>query len=82
MWKLKTLFKIRIESEANTPHVRILSIPMVKTICGIWHTQEIEAENKGDKDGKALYKLMNNTVAIFSPLSEDCMKSTNMSHYS
>ena len=55
---------------------------MVKTICRIWHTQKIEAENKGDKDGKALYKLMNNTVAIFSPLSEDCMKSTNISHYS
>ena len=39
LWKLKTLFKIRIESEANTPHIRILSIPMVKTICRIWHTQ-------------------------------------------
>ena len=26
------------------------------------HTKRIEAEKNGDKDGKALYKLMNNAV--------------------
>ena len=36
---------------------------MTKTICWIQHTQKrIEAEKCGDKDGKVLYKLMNNGV--------------------
>ena len=35
---------------------------MVKTIYWIWHTKIIEAEKNNDKDGKALYKLMNNAI--------------------
>ena len=35
---------------------------MAKTICWIQHKKRIEAEKNGDKDGKALYKLMNNAV--------------------
>ena len=28
----------------------------------IQHKKSVEAEKNGDKDGKALYKLMNNTI--------------------
>ena len=43
---------------------------MVKTIYWIWHTKKrIEAEINEDKDGKALYKLINN--AIYSKTMEN-----------
>ena len=35
---------------------------MAETICLIQHTKKIVAEKNGAKDGKALYKLMNNVV--------------------
>ena len=35
---------------------------MAKTICKLNTQKRIEAEKNGDKDGKALYKLMNNAV--------------------
>ena len=34
---------------------------MVKTICWIQHKKN-QPENNGDKNGKVLYKLMNNAV--------------------
>ena len=33
---------------------------MAKTIYCIQHTKRTEAEKNGDKDGEALFKLMNN----------------------
>ena len=35
---------------------------MAKFICWIQHTKKNRAEKNGDKNGKALYKLMNNAV--------------------
>ena len=35
---------------------------MVKTIYWIQHTKRIETEKNNDRDGKALYKLMNNAT--------------------
>ena len=35
---------------------------MIKTIYWIWQTKIIEAQKNNDKDGKALYKLMNNAI--------------------
>ena len=35
---------------------------MVKTIYWIQHKKRIETENNGDKDGKALHKLINNAI--------------------
>ena len=35
---------------------------MSKTICWIQHKKKIEGEKYGNKDGKALYKLMVNAV--------------------
>ena len=36
---------------------------MPKAKCWIWHTQNRTRKN-GDKDGKVLYKLMNNAVYV------------------
>ena len=41
----------------NTSHIRIQSIIMAKTICQIQHKRK-----NGDKDEKALHKLMNDAV--------------------
>ena len=35
---------------------------MVKTIYWIQHTKRIETEKNNDRDGKALYKLVNNAT--------------------
>ena len=35
---------------------------MAKTICWCQYTQKKEAEKNGDKNGKELYKLMNNAA--------------------
>ena len=35
---------------------------MAKTICWIQHTKKNRSRKNSDKDGKALYKLINNTV--------------------
>ena len=35
---------------------------MFKTMYWIQHTQKTEAEKNDDKDGKAMYKLMNNAI--------------------
>ena len=35
---------------------------MAEAICWIQYTKTTEAGKNGDKDGKALYKLMNNVV--------------------
>ena len=35
---------------------------MAKTLCWIQHTKKNRSRKNGEKDGKALYKLMNNAV--------------------
>ena len=35
---------------------------MAKTVCWIHHIKKNRSKKKGDKDGKVLYKLMNNVV--------------------
>ena len=35
---------------------------MTKTICWIQHTKKNRSRKNGDKNGKELYKLMNNAV--------------------
>ena len=47
--KRTTFFNTRIKTKINAPPIRIQSITM-------------EAGKNGDKDGKALYKVMNNAV--------------------
>ena len=46
----------------NISSIRIQSVSMAKTICWIQHKKRTEADKNGDKDGKALYKLMNHVV--------------------
>ena len=45
----------------NTSYIRIQS-QWLKSYVEFNRQKRIEAEKNGDKDGKALYKLMNNTV--------------------
>ena len=45
----------------NTSRIRTQSITMVKTIYRLQHTKK-NRSRKNDKDGKALYKLMNNAI--------------------
>ena len=59
--KICNLLEARVKTKRNTLHTRIQSITMVKTIYLIQHTKK---NRNGDKDGKALYKLMNNAVYI------------------
>ena len=54
--------RLGLKLKKNTLCVRIQSISMAETICWIQHKKRIEAELNGHKDGKALYKLMNNAV--------------------
>ena len=42
--------------------IRIQSISMTKAICWVQHTQKKQKQKNGDKDGKVLYKLMNNVA--------------------
>ena len=56
---METLPEPRIKTKQNAP--RIIN-HMVKTIYWIQHTKRIETEKNNDRDGKALYKLMNNAT--------------------
>ena len=51
-----------IKIKKNTLRISTQSIRMAKTICWIQHQKRIKAEKNGDKDWKALHKLMNNAV--------------------
>ena len=51
-----------IKIKKNTLRISTQSIRMAKTICWIQHQKRIKAEKNGDKDWKALQKLMNNAV--------------------
>ena len=42
--------------------VRIQSISMIKTICGIQHTKKSRSRKNNGKDEKVLYKLMNDAI--------------------
>ena len=59
---LKLCLRLGLKVFKNTSRIRIQSISMAKTICWIQHKKRIEAEKNGYKDGKALYKLLNNAV--------------------
>ena len=51
------LFNARIEAKENTSCIRMRSITMAKIIC-----QKNKSRNSAEKDGKALHKLISNTV--------------------
>ena len=53
---------LRLELKLKKSSIRIQSITMVKTIYWIQHKKGKEAEKNNDKDGKPLYKLMNNAT--------------------
>ena len=61
LWKLATLLNIRINAK-KTLCIIIQSMSMAKAICWIQQTKKNRNEKHSDKDGKALYKLMNNVV--------------------
>ena len=46
----------------NTWSIRIQSVTVVKTIYWINSQKRIGADENGSKDGKTLYKLMNNAI--------------------
>ena len=71
-----TLLKTRIEPKKNTSRIRIQSISMAKTKCWIQHKKRIKAEKNGEKDRKALYKLMNN--AVYGKIMENLRNRTNI----
>ena len=56
---METLPEPRIKTKQNAPPI---INHMVKTIYWIQHTKRIETEKNNDRDGKALYKLMNNAT--------------------
>ena len=61
LWKLATLLNIRINAK-KTLCIIIQSMSVAKAICWIQQTKKNRNEKHSDKDGKALYKLMNNVV--------------------
>ena len=62
LWKLDILLEARIKTKENTSRTRIQSISMAKKYVEFNIQKRIEAEKNGGKDGKALYKLINNAV--------------------
>ena len=62
LWKLDILLEARIKTKENTSRTRIHSISMAKKYVEFNIQKRIEAEKNGGKDGKALYKLINNAV--------------------
>ena len=54
---LELYLRLELKLKKNTSCIRIQSISMAKTICWIQHSKK-----NGEKDGKALYKLMDNAV--------------------
>ena len=54
LWKLENLLETRIETKKNILHSSIQLIAIVKSIYWI--------QKNNDKNGKALYKLMNNAL--------------------
>ena len=64
--------RIKTGKKKKTLHIRIYSITMVKTYIEFNTQKRIEAEKTGDKDGRALYKLMN--IAIYKKTMENLRK--------
>ena len=62
LWKLDILLEARIKTKENASRTRIQSISMAKKYVEFNIQKRIEAEKNGGKDGKALYKLINNAV--------------------
>ena len=62
LWKLDILLEARIKTKDNASRTRIQSISMAKKYVEFNIQKRIEAEKNGGKDGKALYKLINNAV--------------------
>ena len=48
--------------QKNKSCIRIQSISIEKIICWVQHTEKIETEKSGYKDGKKFYNLINSTV--------------------
>ena len=60
---LQLYLRLGLKLKKNASRIRIQSITMVKKAYIEFNTQKrIEAEKYNDKDGKALYKLMNNAI--------------------
>ena len=66
MWfhykNLQLYLRLGLKLKNNTSRVKIQSITMAKTKCRIQHIKSNRSRRNGDKDRKALYKLMNNSV--------------------
>ena len=60
--KTYNLLETRIKTKKNTSRIIIQSITMVKIINWIQHTKMNRSRKNNEKDGKALYKLMNNAM--------------------
>ena len=54
--------KLGLKLKRNSSRIRIQSVKMTKIIYWIQHTKKNRNIKNGDKNVKALYKLMNNTV--------------------
>ena len=65
LWKLQSLYKTKIETKKKTHHVFELNQSQwLQTHIEINKQKRIEAWKNNDKDGNALWKLINNTLYI------------------
>ena len=65
LWKVATFLKSRIKTKNLKTIHRVLEFnqsPQLKPYIGFNTQKRIYAEKNGDKDGKALYKSMNNAI--------------------
>ena len=62
MWKLTTLFKVRIKTKKTLRVLEFNQSQWLKPYVEFNTEKRVEAEKNGDKDRKALYKLMNNAA--------------------
>ena len=62
LWQLTTLFQVRIKSKKRHRVFRIQLIQWLKPFIKFNIHKRIGKEKNGDKDGKALFKLMNSSM--------------------
>ena len=58
---LELYLRLRLKPKKNTSQISV-----VKAICWFQFTEQNRSRNNGDKDGKALYKLLNKAVKLVS----------------